>query len=75
MAHKVSAVASRRHLVSVTDGHHLVATLLGARIVCVSSDDVLEVGQGLQGCASDKKSGQRRLWFPQLYGSQAQGAS
>jgi hypothetical protein len=26
MAHKVS-VASRRHLVSFTDGHHLVATL------------------------------------------------
>ena len=54
----------------------LTATIWSRRLgrhLCVSSDDAPEVGQGLQGCASEQKSGQRRLWFPQLYGSQ--GAS
>jgi len=45
---RASLDAHRRHLVSFTDGHHLVATLIGPHI-CVSSDDVLEVGQVLEG--------------------------
>jgi hypothetical protein len=56
MAHKVF-VASRRHLVSFTDGHHLVATLRFA-LMCElrrRSRGGLEEGQGLQGCASNKK--------------------